>query len=85
MSTDEVTAAETATSGTSGVLRINSRPWSQVFVDGQLIGNTPQREISLSPGQHTVRLTNAEFGMSKAFNVKVDAGETVSRFETLEE
>ena len=68
-----------------GTLRINSRPWSQVFIDDRLIGNTPQLDISLPAGSHAVRLTNPEFGMSKVFSVRVPAGETVTRVETLEE
>ena len=36
--------------GNQGTLRINSRPWSQVYVDGRLIGNTPQMNIPLSLG-----------------------------------
>jgi hypothetical protein len=68
-----------------GTLRINSRPWSQVFIDDRLIGNTPQLDISLAAGSHTVRLTNPEFGMSKVIRLRVPAGETVTRVETLEE
>jgi serine/threonine-protein kinase len=66
-------------------VRINSRPWSQVFIDERLIGNTPQLDISLPAGSHTVRLTNPEFGMSKVFSLQVRAGETVTRVETLDE
>lgn len=68
-----------------GTLRINSRPWSQVFIDERLIGNTPQLDIQLPAGSHKVRLTNPEFGMTKVFSVRVIAGETVTRVETLEE
>jgi hypothetical protein len=68
-----------------GSVRINSRPWSQVFIDERLIGNTPQLDISLPAGSHTVRLTNPEFGMSKVFSLQVRAGETVTRVETLDE
>jgi hypothetical protein len=69
----------------SSVLRINSRPWSQVFVDGRFIGVTPQLDIRVPAGTHNVRLVNPEFGMRKAFTVRVALGETVTRVETLEE
>ena len=68
-----------------GTLRINSRPWSQVFIDGRLVGNTPQLGLRLPAGRYTVRLANSELGMSKTLIVNVAAGEFVSRVETLEE
>lgn len=67
-----------------GTLRINSRPWSQVFIDGRLIGNTPQMSVPIAAGRHTVRLENPELGMSKTVIVHVTAGEIVTRVESLE-
>ena len=69
--------------GGSGTLRINSRPWSQVFVDGRLIGNTPQMNISLSAGRHQVTLVNPDFNIRHTISVNVVAGETVTRIEDL--
>jgi hypothetical protein len=71
--------------GAPATLRINSRPWSQVFIDGNWIGNTPQLGLQLPAGTHSVRLVNSEFGMSKSFTVKLGAGEQVTRVETLKE
>jgi hypothetical protein len=71
--------------GIPALLRINSRPWSQIFVDGKLIGNTPQLAIQLVAGKHSVRLVNAEFGMTKTFTLKLAPGESVTRVETLQE
>jgi PEGA domain len=67
------------------MLRINSRPWSQVFIDGKLFGNTPQLGIQLTAGKHSIRLVNSEFGMSKTFTLKLAAGESVTRVEMLSE
>jgi len=68
-------------SGTSrmGVLRINSRPWSNVFVDGRPIGPTPQTAIELRPGRHRIELVSEEFDMKRTLTVKVRAGETITR------
>lgn len=77
-------APPTAASGAPGTLRINSRPWSQVFIDGRLIGNTPQMSVSVPAGSYSVRLSNPELGMSKTFTVHVGAGELVTRVESLE-
>lgn len=68
----------------TGTLRINSRPWSHLYLDGRLVGSTPQVALSVSAGAHRVRLVNPQFAMSKTFSVVVGAGESVTRVETLE-
>ena len=78
-------ASADASGGAQGTLRINSRPWAQVFVDGRLVGYTPQVGFPVSAGRHSVRLVNPTFSMSKIFDVKVAAGERITRIETLEE
>jgi hypothetical protein len=68
---------------TLGTLRINSRPWALLFIDGVYVGNTPQPALRLRPGEHSVRLVNTDFGMSRVFTVELGAGETLTRVETL--
>jgi hypothetical protein len=68
-----------------GILRLNSRPWSQVFVDGKLVGNTPQMGLRLRAGKHQIELVNPQLSMSKKFQVEVQADEIVTRAELLEE
>lgn len=63
----------------TGLLRINSRPWSTVSVDGRPVGNTPQIDIKLSAGTHTVRLENPEFKLTKTLKVRITANETVTK------
>jgi eukaryotic-like serine/threonine-protein kinase len=70
-------------SGGSGTLQVNSVPWSQVYVDGRLIGNTPQMGISLRAGSHRVTLVNPDFDIRHSFSVNIAAGETVRRVERL--
>jgi hypothetical protein len=79
--------ASSAASGSrdAGILRINSRPWAQVFIDGRLVGYTPQRGINLTPGEHAVRLVNPTFAMSKTLHVRIAQGQQVTRSEMLEE
>jgi hypothetical protein len=67
----------------SGTLRINTRPWSVVSVDGVRVGNTPQTNIKVKAGQHTLKLENAEFGISQELTVTVQPGQTVTRVITL--
>jgi hypothetical protein len=66
-----------------GVLRINSRPWSQVFVDGQLVGNTPQMNIELPSGTHRVTLVNPDFGIRETVTVAIRPDETTTKIVTL--
>lgn len=44
-----------------GRLFVSSRPWGQVFVDGQLIGNTPLASATISPGAHVIRVVRPGF------------------------
>lgn len=62
----------------TGKLRVNSRPWSQVFIDGKSYGATPRLNIELPVGSHTLRLVNDEFKIEKVEQVEIVAGETRS-------
>ena len=62
-----------------GRLRINTRPWTKVYVNGELVGNTPQMNIELEPGTHAVVLENREAGVRKVVRVKIEPGQTVTR------
>ena len=62
----------------SGVLRINTLPWSQVYIDGQLVGHTPQTNLLLSAGKHRITLVNNEMQLSKSLTVHITAGITTT-------
>lgn len=84
---DTAVAAETPMSGGGtgpGTLRINTRPWSQVYVDGRLIGNTPQMNISLPAGNHRVTLVNPDFNIRQSVSVTIEAGQVTTRVLTLD-
>ncbi|HKU43961.1 MAG TPA: PEGA domain-containing protein, partial [Polyangiales bacterium] len=81
--TESSNAPLAAESGGTGLLQINSRPWARILVDGEFVGNTPQRRLPLSAGTHSVRLVNETLRMSKTFSVVIRAGETVTRVESL--
>jgi hypothetical protein len=78
-------AAEPRSIGNQGILRINSRPWSQVYVDGRIVGNTPQMNIPLAPGSHKIKLVNPQLGMSKNVKVRIQSGETTTKIVELME
>jgi hypothetical protein len=77
-------SAFAAPSGSQASLRLNSRPWSQVFIDGRMIGNTPQLNLPLPAGHHKVKLVNPQLGMSKAFSVDLKAGKVVTKVVDLQ-
>jgi hypothetical protein len=70
--------------GGMGTLRLNSRPWSQVVVDGRAVGNTPQTSLSLSAGTHTITLVNPQFGLRKTIKVRITAGKTLTKIVDLQ-
>ncbi len=78
-------APRVAASGGTGTLRVNTRPWSKVFIDGRLIGNTPQMNISLEAGKHSVTLVNDDFAIRKTVKVEIRAGEVETQVLTLTE
>jgi hypothetical protein len=73
-----------ASSSAMGTLRINTRPWSRVIIDGRLIGNTPQFNIPLRAGSHSVNLVNPEFGLNKTLTVEIKASEVVTKVLSLQ-
>jgi serine/threonine protein kinase len=73
-----------STGGGNGTLRINTKPWSQVFVDGKLIGNTPQMNVSLPEGTHRVTLVNPEFSLKKSLTVQIKAGQVETQIVNLQ-
>jgi hypothetical protein len=62
----------------TGKLRVNTRPWSQVFVDGKSYGATPRMNIDLPAGTHTLKLINQEFNITKTLEVEIVPGKPAS-------
>jgi serine/threonine-protein kinase len=71
--------------GQLGMLRLNSRPWSQVFVDGRLIGNTPIMGVPLKAGEHRVELVNKALDARKTIQVKIKPDDIVTKIVLLED
>ena len=44
-----------------GQIWVNSTPWAQVYLDGELLGNTPRLGVSVRAGLHTLRLVRDGF------------------------
>jgi len=69
-----------------GQLRVNSVPWSEVYVDGAYLGRTGTPSFELPAGRHTVRLFQPQGDQQKFFHVYVSEDATVNvgcwNFET---
>lgn len=68
----------------TGILRIHTRPTSQIWLDGRLVGMTPQMRIELPEGTHSVRLVVPERGLERTITVEIRAGQTTTRIVTIE-
>ncbi len=66
-----------------GGLRLNAKPWAEVYVDGKRVGNTPQTHLELTAGRHRITLKNAEYDLRKTFSVDIEAGVTKTRIVDL--
>ena len=60
--------------GGTGTLRINTKPWTKIYVDGVYKGVTPKTNLKLPAGKHRLRLVNSDFGISKRYTITIKAG-----------
>ncbi len=54
-----------------GFLRINTIPWTKIFVDGRPRGTTPQLKLKLRAGRHKLVLLNGNFGIRKTYYITI--------------
>jgi hypothetical protein len=60
----------------TGTLFVNATPWGSVYVDGRLVGNTPQTNLRLPAGTYTLRVVRDGF-VPWQREVQVRSGDTV--------
>ncbi len=72
-------AAASAAAAVPGLLQFYVKPWATVRVDGQTVGTTPMKPLSLAPGSYEVQLKHADFAPVTR-RVVVESGKT-SRIE----
>lgn len=81
--TTDTTAALEAEAPTAkpayGMLTIDTTPWSNVFVDGKLIGTTPLMQAKLPAGTRALTLRNPELGLEASYSVTILENQTVSK------
>lgn len=62
-----------------GRLTLDTEPYTQVFIRGKRVGDTPLVEHPLPVGIHTVTLINEEWGIKQTIEVEVSAGVTTEK------
>ncbi len=69
-------APQGASAGEGGRIFVNASPWGQLYVDGQLIGNTPKANVAVSAGAHTIRVVREGYDPVER-SIRVAPGEVV--------
>ncbi len=67
----------------TGTLKINSEPFSVVFWGKKRIGATPQMNVKLPAGSHTLLLKNDALGIQKRVRVRIEANKVQTVFVKL--
>jgi len=57
-----------------GLLTLQSNPWADVSVDGQMVGTTPLFKLKLSAGKHTLVLKNSAQNLEKTVSITIAPG-----------
>jgi serine/threonine protein kinase len=73
--TPTVRVVQTPAPSGTGLVDINSDPWSEVRVGSRLLGNTPLREIRLPLGRQVLSLRNPRTGKVKTVEIDVQSGQ----------
>jgi serine/threonine protein kinase len=61
-----------------GYLRIGTKPWTKVYIDGRHYGTTPLLKLKLSAGRHRVVLLNNNEGIRKTVYITIRKGATTT-------
>jgi hypothetical protein len=81
---EDAAPKEKPSAGGEGWLRLGSKPWTNIAVDGKDSGqHTPQTHMKLSAGSHRITLTNPQFNIKETFTVEIKAGETTTEIKDL--
>lgn len=54
-----------------GTLRLDTKPWSTVFLGERKLGDTPLLGTTLPAGRHQLHLVNAEAGIDQTIEVEI--------------
>ena len=61
-----------------GFLRVNTDPWTAVYLDRKKLGITPLLDHKLPVGKYKITLVNEKQGIKEVLSVTIKSGETAS-------
>ena len=78
--------AEVAASG-QGMLNVNSKPWSNLYLDGRFIGQTPKINYDLPAGRHTLEFHcgSCDPARKESFSFNLEDGGTFKKILRFDE
>lgn len=68
-----------------GLLTVNTKPWSQLWVDGKLQGVTPLYQVKLKAGERTLVFKNTKLGLEVRKKVNLKPGQESKLFFKLKD
>ena len=68
-----------------GTIEISCQPWCQITLDGRDTGKTSPARLSVSPGSHTLLLSNGPAGLAKKLTVSVSENQVVKKTVKLDD
>jgi eukaryotic-like serine/threonine-protein kinase len=74
-----ISTPPTAARVETGLLNLDTAPWSIVSMGGRVLGQTPIIGASLPVGTHMLVLSNPEQGLKTTYQVTISAGQTTAR------
>jgi eukaryotic-like serine/threonine-protein kinase len=66
-----------------GFLRLDTEPWSEVYLGKRKLGITPILGARLKPGTHKLKLVNSQMKIDKTIRVTIRPGRTTKLFKKL--
>ncbi|MBN2497040.1 MAG: protein kinase [Deltaproteobacteria bacterium] len=66
-----------------GLLRLETEPWSEVFLGKKRLGMTPLLGLELPAGKHTLTAINSKLKIEKRIPITIQAGKTTSLYVEL--
>ena len=64
-------------------MRLDTLPWTTVYLGKRNLGITPLLDIKLAAGRHKLRLVNEEAGQKKSIWVVIRPGKTTALYKKL--
>ncbi len=69
---------------TFGYLKLDTDPWTEVYLRRRRLGITPLLKVRLPSGRHRLRLVNTETGLKRSLSVTIRPGKTTTLFKKLQ-